>query len=74
MYTDRQELSQGRYESLRVQPKLIDIVEQALSKNLSRQEYPYFGEMPLEEQKSEEDPKLIVFVIGGLTIAEIASV
>ena len=64
----------------------MEIVERMLGNDLSKNEYPYFGEEP-EEKKGvqnrvtfgnndniDQNRKVIIFVIGGLSIAEIASV
>ena len=51
----KQEQSQGRYQSLRVLPQLVDVVEQAIDNDLDPRYYPYFGEEPTEEKQSYQN-------------------
>lgn len=71
-------------DQLRIRPKLVDLAFQSLSNQLSSADFPYIGGEPLGATRNAKnakamllrakDPnagKLILFVVGGVTRAEI---
>ncbi len=71
-------------DQLRTKPRLVEIAQQSLSNQLSTADFPFIGGEPLSATRNvknakamllrAKDPnagKLIMFVIGGVTRAEI---
>lgn len=74
------------YDILRTQPTIVKLAKEALSRNLDNRLYPYVGDEKLIDSQrnnnakwarldknNENDERLIITVIGGLSHYEICS-
>jgi hypothetical protein len=62
--------SMTKYNVLRAQPRIVEIIKSALKQNLDED----FEKVGKHSQPPDPNGRLIVFVLGGLSFTEIAAV